>query len=209
MSRITDIRESQPLAAGFVPRVVVIDLDGTTIDYRQRLHPRIRDAVRSVATHVPVIVATGRMYRSSLPWAVELGVHEPLVCYQGAMVREMPQDDGSPGQTIFEQPLRPAPARKALDVARAAELALPGVPERRAALRTGPPRGVALQPDQRRAVPARSGPGTAARARDDEGRMRHRRPRRGGSRDRGDDPRARRHRACHAVEPGVRRDPRR
>ena len=119
MSRIADIRESQPLAAGFVPRVVVIDLDGTTIDYRQQLHPRIRDAVRSVAAHVPVIVATGRMYRSSLPWAVELGVHEPLVCYQGALIREMPRDDGSPGQTIFEQPLQPAPARQALDVARA------------------------------------------------------------------------------------------
>ena len=85
-------------AAAFVPRVVVIDLDGTTIDYRQQLHPRVRDAVRAVAAHVPVIVATGRMYRSSLPWAVELGVHEPLVCYQGALVREMPQDDGSPGQ---------------------------------------------------------------------------------------------------------------
>jgi hypothetical protein len=68
---------------------------------------------------MPVIVATGRMYRSALPWAGELGVSEPLVCYQGAMVRETPRQDGSPGGTIFEQPLRAEPARRALHIARA------------------------------------------------------------------------------------------
>jgi Cof subfamily protein (haloacid dehalogenase superfamily) len=102
----------------FTPRVVVLDLDGTTIDYAQRLHPRIRGAVRAVAKRMPVIVATGRMYRSTVPWANELGVDAPLVCYQGAMVRETPRQDGSPGDTIFEQPLRAAPARRALHIAR-------------------------------------------------------------------------------------------
>src|SRR5579864_9631595 len=110
--------DPSPLTGGFTPRVVVLDLDGTTIDYAQRLHPRIRDAVRAVATRMPVIVATGRMYRSALPWAGELGVSEPLVCYQGAMVRETPRQDGSPGATIFEQPLRAEPARRALHIAR-------------------------------------------------------------------------------------------
>jgi Cof subfamily protein (haloacid dehalogenase superfamily) len=113
-----DVREARSQAGAFVPRVVVIDLDGTTIDYEQRLHPRVRDAVRAIATRMPVIVATGRMYRSALFWAEELGVAEPLVCYQGAMVRETPRPDGSPGRTIFEQPLRAAPARRALHIAR-------------------------------------------------------------------------------------------
>ena len=67
---------------------------------------------------MPVIIATGRMYRSALPWANELGALQPLVCYQGAMVREMPREDGSPGLTIFEQPLKAAPARRALHIAR-------------------------------------------------------------------------------------------
>jgi Cof subfamily protein (haloacid dehalogenase superfamily) len=118
MTPLRDIRESLPPAGAFVPRVAVIDLDGTTIDYRQHLHPRVRDAVRSVAARIPVIVATGRMYRSALTWAEELGVHEPLVCYQGAMVRDTPRQDGSPGRTIFEQPLRAVPARRALHIAR-------------------------------------------------------------------------------------------
>lgn len=106
------------LPAGFVPRAVVVDLDGTTIDYRQQLHPRVRAAVRAAASHLPVIVATGRMYRSALPWALELGVHEPLVCYQGAMVRGMPARDRAEVERIFEQSLGEAPARRALHVAR-------------------------------------------------------------------------------------------
>jgi Cof subfamily protein (haloacid dehalogenase superfamily) len=118
MTQLADIRNAHVSTETFLPRVLVVDLDGTTIDYRQQLHPRIRAAVRAAGTRLPVIVATGRMYRSALPWANELGVSEPLVCYQGAMVREMPRPDGSPGATIFEQPLRPVPARRALHVAR-------------------------------------------------------------------------------------------
>jgi Cof subfamily protein (haloacid dehalogenase superfamily) len=106
------------LPAGFVPRALVVDLDGTTIDYRQQLHPRVRAAVRAAANHLPVIVATGRMYRSALPWALQLGVREPLVCYQGAMVRGMPARDGAGVERIFEQGLRATPARRALQVAR-------------------------------------------------------------------------------------------
>jgi len=118
VTSLTDIREARPLAGTFVPRVVILDLDGTTIDYRQELLPRVRDAVRAVTARMPVIVATGRMYRSALFWAEELGVLEPVICYQGAMVREMPRPDGVPARTIFEQPLRAAPARRALHIAR-------------------------------------------------------------------------------------------
>ncbi len=118
MTVVADIREAWPPARTFVPRVVILDLDGTTIDYRQELLPRVRDAVRATGARMPVVVATGRMYRSALFWAEELGVREPLICYQGAMVREMPNPDGSPARTIFEQPLRAAPATRALHIAR-------------------------------------------------------------------------------------------
>lgn len=102
----------------FVPRALVVDLDGTTIDYRQQLLPRIRDAVRAAAGGMPVIVATGRMYRSALPWALELGIDQPLVCYQGAMVRGMPGAEGAAGEHIYERDLRPEPALRALHLAR-------------------------------------------------------------------------------------------
>jgi Cof subfamily protein (haloacid dehalogenase superfamily) len=118
VSPLADIGEMRAGGPPFVPRGLVIDLDGTTIDYRQQLHPRVRDAVRTAATRLPVIIATGRMYRSALPWAIELGVSQPLVCYQGALVRDVPGPDGSPGAVIYERPLRPAPSRRALHLAR-------------------------------------------------------------------------------------------
>ena len=170
--------------------------------------PRVRDAVRAVAARMPVIVATGRMYRSALFWAVELGVVEPLVCYQGAMVREMPRPDGSPGSTIFEQPLRAAPRSPRAAHRPRAGLALPGVPGRRAALRAGSPRGTPVLAHQRRAVPRCSRPRSTARARHDQGRVRHRGSRRGGSRKRPDGTQSSPGAHGHPLEPRVRRDPR-
>ena len=108
------------------PRLVVLDLDGTCLDAAdQSLHPRTRDAVRAtVRSGVPVIIASGRMFRSALPHARELQVVEPLVCYQGAVVRAMPSEgdpviDGfSLGRLLFEDPLSADAALRGLEVAR-------------------------------------------------------------------------------------------
>jgi Cof subfamily protein (haloacid dehalogenase superfamily) len=42
--------------------------------------------VRAAGAHV--IVVTGRMFRSTRPFAAEAGLDEPLVCYQGAVVAD-------------------------------------------------------------------------------------------------------------------------
>lgn len=108
------------------PRLVLLDLDGTCLDLRdQSLHPRTRDAVRAaVDSGAIVMIASGRMYRSALPWARELQVTAPLVCYQGAVVRAMPREgdpvvDGVPlGEVLFEDAVQPDVALRALHVAR-------------------------------------------------------------------------------------------
>ncbi len=66
---------------------------------------------------MPVVVATGRMYKSALPWAIELCITAPLVCYQGAVVREIAAE-GSIGGLLFACELRPEPALRALQIAR-------------------------------------------------------------------------------------------
>ncbi len=106
------------LPAAFTPRAVVLDIDGTLIDGDLALHPRTREAVRHAAAHFPVILASGRMYASALPWALELGVSQPLVCYQGALVRELPRGEAA-GAVIFEEGLEPSVAMAAIDIARA------------------------------------------------------------------------------------------
>jgi Cof subfamily protein (haloacid dehalogenase superfamily) len=104
-------------ATDFVPKLAVLDVDGTLIDQDLELHPRIAAAVAAAARRLPVILATGRMYRSVLPWARQLGITEPLVCYQGALVRELP-DGEVPGQVLLEETLPAGVAVRAIEIAR-------------------------------------------------------------------------------------------
>ena len=103
--------------------LVVLDLDGTCLDLHQRLHPRIEAATRQAGEKVPVVIASGRMYRSALPWARRLGVVAPLVCYQGALVQAMPDPDPGKGvaygRVVHIEALDGATARRAIEVARA------------------------------------------------------------------------------------------
>jgi Cof subfamily protein (haloacid dehalogenase superfamily) len=105
------------LRTPFTPRVVVLDIDGTLINDNLVINPRTRDAVRRAAAAHPVVLATGRMYSSALPWALELQVSLPLVCYQGALVRELPRGE-TPGRVLFEKGLDSAVAHAAIAIAR-------------------------------------------------------------------------------------------
>jgi len=53
------------------------------------LRQRTRDAIaRMRATGAHVILVTGRMFRAARPYALQAGLDEPVVCYQGAVVAE-------------------------------------------------------------------------------------------------------------------------
>ncbi|HMO60423.1 MAG TPA: HAD-IIB family hydrolase, partial [Roseiflexaceae bacterium] len=69
-------------------RMVALDLDGTTIGRDLTLHPAVPAAVAAArAAGIMVTIATGRMYGSTLPFARQLGIDAPLICYQGALIR--------------------------------------------------------------------------------------------------------------------------
>ena len=85
------------------------DFDGTLIGRDATLRPRTRAAItRSQAAEIPVIVATGRMFRSIEPYLAEAGIREPVVCYQGGAVV-----DPTTREFLLHEPI-------ALDVAREA-----------------------------------------------------------------------------------------
>ena len=94
------------------------DLDGTLIGPDGVVEDRTRAAIaKAQSSGVPVLIATGRMFRSVQRYLDDVGLPEPVVCYQGAAVV-----DPASGVFLLHRPL-------ALDVARdaIAELATLGI----------------------------------------------------------------------------------
>jgi Cof subfamily protein (haloacid dehalogenase superfamily) len=53
------------------------------------LHPRTRAAIAATrAAGIHVVLVTGRMFRAVRGYALEAGIDDPVVCYQGAVVAE-------------------------------------------------------------------------------------------------------------------------
>lgn len=68
--------------------LVALDLDGTTIDHDLIIQDAVRDAVGEArARGVRVTIATGRQYDAAVPFARTLGITEPIICHQGALIR--------------------------------------------------------------------------------------------------------------------------
>jgi Cof subfamily protein (haloacid dehalogenase superfamily) len=71
-------------------RLLAVDLDGTLLSLDLRLDPRDVEALRrAMAAGLRVVACTGRPFPGALPWAQAIGLEDPLVCYQGAQVREL------------------------------------------------------------------------------------------------------------------------
>ncbi|MEL7565982.1 MAG: Cof-type HAD-IIB family hydrolase [Dehalobacterium sp.] len=69
-------------------KLIASDLDGTLLNDKCLISDRTKEAVRRArAKGVVFTLATGRMYRSALSFALELGIDVPLITYQGALVK--------------------------------------------------------------------------------------------------------------------------
>jgi Cof subfamily protein (haloacid dehalogenase superfamily) len=81
--------------------LLVLDLDGTIVDKSMRLDPALVRAVRdAIGRGLRVTLATGRMPPSSQPYWEELGITEPVILYNGALVR-----DPASGDDLFQSAL--------------------------------------------------------------------------------------------------------
>jgi Cof subfamily protein (haloacid dehalogenase superfamily) len=79
-------------------RLIAADLDGTLRPEGQSFTPRVRHAVRRVQElGVHVVMATGRMYRTAQPFALDLGLQGPIICDHGATIR-----DPMTGETLMQ-----------------------------------------------------------------------------------------------------------
>jgi hypothetical protein len=93
---------------------LALDLDGTLIGKDLILSPRVRGTISAaVARGAQVTLVTGRMFQSTLPFAQELGVTLPLICYQGALIR-----DPVSREVLYHQPVPLPLARQVIQVVR-------------------------------------------------------------------------------------------
>lgn len=75
-------------------RLVALDIDGTLLDPNGQITPRTAEVVAATrAAGVIVTLVTGRRWSITLPIAERLGLSEPLVVCDGAVVRSFPTGD--------------------------------------------------------------------------------------------------------------------
>ena len=68
-------------------RLIALDLDGTLVGEDLTIRPRVRAAIAAAQKRgVAVSIVTGRMFAAARPYAEELGIAGPIVCYQGAAI---------------------------------------------------------------------------------------------------------------------------
>jgi Cof subfamily protein (haloacid dehalogenase superfamily) len=104
----------------FPIRLIALDLDGTLIDDTLELRERTAVAIRAAAAAgVSISIVTGRMTTSALRFARQLDLTDPIVGYQGAIIRAMPPDGSTRiGRLLLHRPLPPAAAREAIEYSR-------------------------------------------------------------------------------------------
>lgn len=91
-------------------KLVAFDLDDTLLDRNNKISARNVETLRKAAAAGLIItIATGRMFRSALPYARQLGINVPLITYHGGLIKK-----AMDGEVIWH---RPIPLEAAIQVA--------------------------------------------------------------------------------------------
>jgi Cof subfamily protein (haloacid dehalogenase superfamily) len=107
----------RPVAPALPIGLIALDLDGTLVGDDLLLRERTTAAIAAALERgVSVSIATGRMATSALRFARELGIRDPIVAYQGALIRAIPDaGDERLGRLLFHRPLAAAATREVIE----------------------------------------------------------------------------------------------
>ncbi len=98
-------------------KLIALDVDGTDFGDDLTPSPRTRAAVHAArAAGIHVTLATGRTFGATRAIADALGIDAPLICYQGAWVR-----DPASGATLLHYTVPRTAAAEVVSIARAAD----------------------------------------------------------------------------------------
>lgn len=70
-------------------KLLASDLDGTLVSGMTHISSRVKNAVQqAVEAGVQVVLATGREYKATANFARQINTNAPLICYQGALIKD-------------------------------------------------------------------------------------------------------------------------
>lgn len=93
-------------------KLIVSDIDGTILNEKCECSARVRNALNvAVQKGVKVVLATGRMFMGADPVRENLGLKTPVICYQGAMVRQG-------NEILYQNPVNHSLAREIIEISR-------------------------------------------------------------------------------------------
>jgi Cof subfamily protein (haloacid dehalogenase superfamily) len=70
-------------------RLLALDIDGTIVGGDLSIPSAVAQAIAAAQrSGIRVTLATGRMFGATQPFARELGMSDPVICYQGGMIRD-------------------------------------------------------------------------------------------------------------------------
>ena len=94
-------------------KMVATDIDGTILKWSFQFSPEVKKCIKELdESGIKVVLVTGRMHSSTTPVARELGLHTPIVSYQGGLIKD------ESGKTLYQKDLKPDYAKKIIKWAR-------------------------------------------------------------------------------------------
>lgn len=83
-------------------KLVAVDMDDTLLDATLQISPRTSEAIHKAQEQgILVIIATGRMHSSAVPFAKQLNMKTPIITYNGGMVRS-----AITNEVIYHKPIK-------------------------------------------------------------------------------------------------------
>jgi len=100
-------------------KMVVCDLDGTLVQSDLTVSDAVLNTIAECTQQgIKVVIATGRMYPSAQPYATRLGLDTPIICYQGAVVKETVGDK----ELRYMNPVPLSVARRLVELCQAKDI---------------------------------------------------------------------------------------